>query len=103
MFRRPTPFGCTQALANVSALRMPAHFAAGCGGRHRSSPTGGAAYGIPLNTRTPGAAAGAPESRPASVLIGSRTAARKPLTIASAAANIAAVAMILLFGNRTLT
>src|SRR5262245_51472669 len=72
---------------------------------------------MPLNTRTPDAP-GMPESRAASVLIGSRTVvrlarpelvegracsgstARKPPTIASAA-KIAPVALILWFGNRT--
>src|SRR5436190_2727547 len=67
-FRRPVPFGCTQTSPNVSALRTPVHFATGCGARHRCAPTGGAANGTPLNTRTPGAAADVPESRPASVL-----------------------------------
>ena len=33
-------------------LRTPSHFAAGCGARHRFSPSGGAANGMPLNTRT---------------------------------------------------
>src|SRR5262245_2663870 len=102
MFRRPTPFGCTQALPNVSALRMPAHFGVGRGGSHRSSPTGGAAYGIPLDTRTPGAAAVVPESRPASVAIGSLTTARKTPAIAIAAANIAPIPASRGFGDRAL-
>src|SRR5206468_6083831 len=67
-FRRPMPFGCTQTSPNVSALRTPVHFATGCGARHRNAPTGGAANGTPLNTRTPGAAADVAESRPASIL-----------------------------------
>ena len=33
----------------------PVHGAAGWGGRHRSSPTGGAANGMPLNDSTPSA------------------------------------------------
>src|SRR5262249_43763518 len=85
MVPRPTPFGCTQTLPNVSALRMPVHFATGCGARHLSSPVGGAANGTPLNTRTPGVDADTPAIRPASVLIGSGTAARKTLTDASTA------------------
>jgi addiction module HigA family antidote len=31
------------------------HFATGCGGRHRRSPTGGAANGMPLKEATPSA------------------------------------------------
>src|SRR5262245_7438845 len=83
MFRRPMPLGCTQTAPNFSALRTPVHLATGCGARHRNSSMGGAANGMPLNTRTPGAAPGVPESRPASVLTGSGTAARKALTSAS--------------------
>src|SRR5262245_31454859 len=33
--------------ANSVASRTPAHLAGGCGGLHRKSPVGGAAYGIP--------------------------------------------------------
>jgi len=94
-FRRPTPFGWTQTLPNLSVWRTPFHFAIGCGARQRSSPTGGAANGMPLNTRTPGAAADVPESRPASVLTGSGTTARKPLTNTSVAANTTPAAAIL--------
>ncbi len=43
------------------ASRTPVHFAAGCGGRHRFLPTGGAAYGIPLKATTP------PETTPRSL------------------------------------
>src|SRR5438093_3007284 len=98
-FRRPMPFGCTQTSPNVSALRTPLHFAIGCGARHRCAPTGGAAKGTPLNTRTPGADADVPESRPASVLTGSGTLARKPPAITRVAANATPVAAMLPFGN----
>ena len=33
------------------AARTPDHFATGCGARQRFAPTGGAANGMPLNTR----------------------------------------------------
>src|SRR5262245_66029694 len=42
---------------------------------------------MPLNTRTPGDAPAVPARRPASVLTGSGTAARKPLTSASETRN----------------
>ena len=61
-FRRPTPFGCTQTLPNCSAFRTPSHLAAGCGSFHRSGPTGGAAKGMPLNTRTDAVPVEAPDS-----------------------------------------
>ena len=35
------------------AERTPAHSTAGCGAFHRSLPTGGCAYGMPLNIFTP--------------------------------------------------
>src|SRR5262249_44774235 len=57
---------CTQLSENFSALRTPSHFAGGCGGRQRSSPTGGAAYGMPLKTRTPGTELATPSSNPPS-------------------------------------
>src|SRR5580693_561976 len=44
--------GCGQCGANLVASRTPAQLAAGCGGRHRSAPTGGAAYGMPRNSST---------------------------------------------------
>ncbi len=34
------------------ALKTRGHGTAGCGGRHRNGPTGGAANGTPLNTLT---------------------------------------------------
>src|SRR6202044_291398 len=44
--------GCGQCGANLVASRTPDQLAAGCGGRHRSAPTGGAAYGMPRNSST---------------------------------------------------
>src|SRR6516165_10731665 len=49
---------CGQCGANCVASRTPDQLAAGCGGCHRSAPTGGAAYGIPRNSLT------APLARP---------------------------------------
>src|SRR6187397_1819546 len=40
----------------ASAARTPCQATTGCGAFQRSSPTGGAAKGMPLNTRTPFAA-----------------------------------------------
>jgi hypothetical protein len=43
---------CMQSDPNSAACRTPAHGATGWGGRHRSSPRGGAAKGIPLKDAT---------------------------------------------------
>src|SRR5688572_5959703 len=43
---------CGQSAQNLFASRTPSHFFAGCVGRQRYSPTGGAAYGIPLKLET---------------------------------------------------
>jgi hypothetical protein len=48
------------------AARTPVHAAAGSGARSRSSPIGGAAYGIPLQPMTPSAIC-APSTLPAFV------------------------------------
>ncbi len=52
------PASCGQCGANAVAARTPDQLAAGCGGCHRSGPTGGAAYGMPRNSST------APSARP---------------------------------------
>src|SRR5947207_11214279 len=52
-------------LVHSPAGRTPSQGATGCGGRNRSSPTGGAANGRPLNTRTPSSST--PATRPAAV------------------------------------
>ena len=44
---------CMQLAPNVDASRTPSHGATGRGGLHLSSPTGGAAKGMPLNDTTP--------------------------------------------------
>ena len=44
-----------QSLRYALASRVPVHFAAGCGARQRSGPTGGAAKGIPFQLSTPSA------------------------------------------------
>src|SRR5579863_5750232 len=41
---------CGQSLPGLVASLVPCHGAAGCGGRQRSAPTGGAAYGMPRNS-----------------------------------------------------
>src|SRR5580692_1974303 len=41
---------CGQCGPNAVASRTPGQRAAGCGGCHRSAPTGGAAYGRPRNS-----------------------------------------------------
>src|SRR5690606_11801213 len=53
---------CAHAAAKASALRVPDQAAGGCGSRQRSSPTGGAAKGIPRNTCRPSSSV--PSSRP---------------------------------------
>src|SRR5436190_10689498 len=64
-----------QVAPNLSALRVPVHFATAFGPRQRRSPTGAAANGIPLKTRTSGVDPATPEINPASVRTGSGTAA----------------------------
>src|SRR5687767_3493743 len=44
---------CMQSAPYVAAERTPDHGFTGCGGFQRSSPTGAAANGIPLNATTP--------------------------------------------------
>src|SRR5687767_3621215 len=61
---------CRQALPNWSAARTPVQLVTGCGSFQRSSPTGGAPKGMPLNTATPGNLPGVPEIRPLAVLTG---------------------------------
>src|SRR5262245_9705050 len=75
--RRPPapPPPCMQRGPNAIAVLTPSHFGAGCGAFQRSGPTGGAAYGMPLNTRTSALLPAAPDTRPLSVFTGSLTAA----------------------------
>ena len=53
-----------QRLPNALPARTPSQFAAGCGARQRLAPTGGAAYGIPLNARTPLLMPATPDTSP---------------------------------------
>src|SRR5450631_2465949 len=62
----PVRAGWEQVEENRSALRTPSQFAAGRGACHRRVPTGGAAKGMPLKTRTPESDPGAPATRPVS-------------------------------------
>lgn len=48
--------GWMQALPNDFASRTPFHGTTAAGGFQRNMPTGGAAYGMPLNTRSPASA-----------------------------------------------
>src|SRR5262245_19188507 len=61
---------------------MPSHFAAGCGARQRFAPVGGAANGMPLNTRTDAVSVPAPDSWPVSILTGSGISAFTLVAIA---------------------
>jgi hypothetical protein len=65
------PVGCMHRAPNWSARRTPAQPATGCGGRHRNGPTGGAASGMPLNTRTLAVLPETPETSPAPMPTGS--------------------------------
>src|SRR5262245_33539386 len=56
--------GCMHAGANRSAARTPVHGGADSGAFQRSGPTGGAAYGIPLKTRTAASRPATPASWP---------------------------------------
>jgi hypothetical protein len=44
----PSGSGCAHMAPNLSATSVPLHGVAGCGARHRKSPTGGLANGMPL-------------------------------------------------------
>src|SRR5215471_18385268 len=75
MLSRPWPGGWMQTLPYLLASRTPLHFATGCGAVQRSAPTGGAANGMPLNARMPGADSTLPPSSPESSFRGSLSAA----------------------------
>src|SRR3954466_2485411 len=93
----PAVHGAPKAVA----LRTPSHFAAGCGARHRFSPSGGAAKGMPLNTRTAACPAPvAPDRRPVSILTCSGTIAEVRAVTAAmvpAASNSAIRAFLIVF------
>ena len=65
---------CMQRAPNSVAFRTPSHDVGGCGGFHRRSPTGGAANGMPLKTRTLDEATVVPSTAPAFVFTGSAVA-----------------------------
>src|SRR5438552_5482142 len=68
--RPPPPPPCMQRGPKATAVFTPSHFAGGCGVFQRSGPTGGAANGMPLNTRIAASVPAAPDTMPASSLIG---------------------------------
>src|SRR5207244_2390349 len=68
---RPPPGApCRHRGLNSSALRMPSHFATGCGGLQRRAPVGGAAKGMPLKAAIPELVPDVPVIKPESVLTG---------------------------------
>src|SRR2546423_2604729 len=80
---------------NASAFLTPFHAAAGCGAFQRRAPIGGAANGMPLNTRTPSAAV--PAIAPLSSLTVSEAAAnRQPQPTKAANKSIRAFDFIML-------
>src|SRR5579872_2561078 len=58
---------CMQSAPNSVAGRIPLHRTAGWGGRHRKSPTGGAAKGMPWYDATP------PSTNPCNSPVSTRT------------------------------
>src|SRR2546421_2573069 len=64
----PKRGSCMARGANWSALRTPDQLTTGCGGLHRSSPTGGAAKGIPLKLRSPESGSEVPSMMPLVVM-----------------------------------
>ena len=77
---------CMQSAPNSAAWRTPVQRATGWGGRHRRSPTGGAAKGMPLKEATPSATT--PRSSPPSTRTrgGACECATVPTPIAAASA-----------------
>src|SRR5580658_2522253 len=74
------PASCGQWGANCVAGRTPDQLAAGCGGCHRSGPTGGAAYGMPRNSST--APLARPRTAPLAVAASGPLAACPPRVLA---------------------
>src|SRR6266567_3125722 len=68
----PTLPVCAHTLPKVVVSLMPVHGAAGRGGRQRSAPTGGAAYGMPRNSSP--AATAWPRTAPSAVATTGRVA-----------------------------
>src|SRR5436190_18812244 len=67
------------------ASRTRSQCVTGCGARHRRSPTGGAAYGIPLNAIAPLAESMRPSSVPASIVTRGLAGDGAPAVVAQAA------------------
>ncbi len=88
-----SPGCCVQAGARFVASRSPFQGADGCGSCQRSSPTGGAAYGILWNFRTPSTVE--PRTAPPSVgtTFASESAARALSALLGASASQQAVAV----------
>src|SRR5437870_2696695 len=63
----------------MSVRRTPTQGMTGCGARHRKSPMGGAAYGMPLKTLTPFASAATSAMRPPSTRMGSCAAVSREM------------------------
>src|SRR5690348_1203983 len=64
------PTFCAQVAENRFAVRTFGHAIAGCGGRQRKLPTGGAAYGMPRNCVTVASEPGMPRIVPLSIFTG---------------------------------
>ena len=86
----PGKGSCMQSAPYALAARTPDQACAGCGGFQRNSPTGGEAYGIPLNATTPPSIV--PCTAPVSTVARSLPAHAEP----AAASSSASVAEILL-------
>src|SRR5687768_5823166 len=90
---------CTQTLPYLLPSRTPCHEAGACGCFQRSSPTGGAANGMFLNTVTPSTLPGAPWIRPCCVRTGSAVptacawAAEAPASIEQASRKLTVLVM----------
>src|ERR1019366_6309819 len=77
---------CAQSAPYSAAGRTPVHAFTGAGARHRKSPTGAAANGIPLNPTTPSRAT--PFSRPVSIFTSSEAAKAVETTMPAVNQNI---------------
>ena len=88
---------CMQCGPNSVALRTPSHGCTGCGAFQRSSPTGGAAKGMPRKTRTALFSEVVPSTRPDFVRTGAPVAVatgRRSTATAVAAARVRARIMV---------
>src|SRR6185312_7484794 len=77
---------CMQRGPKWSALRTPVQPLTGCGGFQRREPTGGAAYGMPLNSSRPDLASRLPDNVPVSMrTVGTESAANTASTTSAKA------------------